>query len=123
MERNAARRRPVASLRPQAGAEADTARPVRGRDMTQLKTVIWPDAPPAKPESDELTLAAKRRAAEIMAGLERGRHRGWSCPPRQLPTVAYPNRATEIVPSLQGSGRAEPATAHRAKLKPRQELP
>ena len=33
--------------------------------MTQLKTVIWPDAPPAKPESDELTFTAKRRATEI----------------------------------------------------------
>jgi hypothetical protein len=39
--------------------------------MTQLKTVIWPDAPPAKPESAELTFAATRRAAEIIAGLER----------------------------------------------------
>ena len=39
--------------------------------MTQLKTVIWPDAPPAKPGSAELTFAAKRRAAEIIAGLER----------------------------------------------------
>ena len=40
--------------------------------MTQLKTVIWPDAPPAKPESDELTFAAKGRAAEIMAGTRTG---------------------------------------------------
>ena len=39
--------------------------------MTQLKTVIWPGAPPAKPESAEPTFAAKRRAAEIIAGLER----------------------------------------------------
>ena len=27
--------------------------------MTQLKTVIWPDALPAKPESAELTFAAR----------------------------------------------------------------
>jgi hypothetical protein len=39
--------------------------------MTQLKTAIWPDAPPAPPELAELTFAAKRRAAEIIAGLER----------------------------------------------------
>jgi hypothetical protein len=38
--------------------------------MTQLKTAIWPDAPPAPPELAELTFAAKRRAAEIVAELE-----------------------------------------------------
>jgi hypothetical protein len=37
VERNAAHRRPMAPLRRQAGAEADAARPVRGRDMAQLK--------------------------------------------------------------------------------------
>jgi hypothetical protein len=73
----------------------------KGRD--QLKTVIWPDASPAKPESDELTFTAKRRAADITAGLVRGRHRGWSRPPRQLLTVAYPNRATESVPLISGN--------------------
>ena len=69
--------------------------------MTQLKTVIWPDAPP-EARSDERTFTAKGRAAKIMARLERGRHRGWSGPPRQLLTVAYPNRATEIVPLPSG---------------------
>jgi hypothetical protein len=39
--------------------------------MTQLNAVVWPDAPTAKPKSAELTFAPKRRAAEIIAGLER----------------------------------------------------
>jgi hypothetical protein len=36
-----------------------------------LKAGVTPDAPPAKRDSAELTFAAKRRAAEIIAGLER----------------------------------------------------
>ena len=69
--------------------------------MTQLKTVIRPDGREAR--SDELTFTAKGRAAKIMARLERGRHRGRACPPRQLLTVAYPNRATEIAPLISGN--------------------
>ena len=39
--------------------------------MTQLKTVIWPDALPAKPEVSRADLRSRTRRAAEIAGLER----------------------------------------------------